>query len=57
MFNVPLEFYTRNEDVFYKLVHNTTFKEGDPVSQNFKKVFGNFPNKINLREFLQMEAI
>ena len=50
-YQVSLDFYKRNEEVFYKLVHNTSFEDGDPVSQNFQKVFGNHPNKKNIKEF------
>lgn len=56
-YQVSQDFYKRNEEVFFKLVHNTSFEEGDAVSQNFQKVFGNHPNKKNLKEFFKMEAI
>ena len=56
-YGVPVELYNQHEDVFFKLVHNTSFEDGDQVSQIFKKVFGNFPNKKNLREFFKLGAI
>ena len=45
--------------MFYRLVHNTSIASSpeDAVSINFKAVFGNHPNKKNLREFLRMDAI
>lgn len=67
-YQVPSEFYMKNEEVFFKLIHNTydeskypsTNGKGMvhvPVTDLFKDVFGQHPNKKNLVKFFSCEAV
>jgi hypothetical protein len=69
-FQVPSEFYVKNEEVFFKLIHNTydeskrqSDDNGDgcmkhmPVTDLFKDVFGQHVNKKNLKVFFASEAV
>ena len=44
-YEIPLEFYLKNEDAFFKLIHNTRSDISDgmthmPITELFKDVFG-----------------
>jgi hypothetical protein len=67
-YEIPLEFYMKNEGVFFKLIHNThdeaklqTNRDDEmnviPVVGIFEDVFGQHPNKKNLIEFFSCEAV
>lgn len=70
--NIPVEFYKENEEAFFKLVHNTwdnktskkskkTYDGGDmkrmAITGVYKEVFGQHPNKKNLKRFFESEVI
>ena len=69
-YEIPLEFYLKNEEAFFKLIHNTCDKSESnkyldciegmkhlPVTELFKDVFGQHPNKKNLMKFFSDEVV
>lgn len=70
--DINIEFYKQNEEAFFKLVHNTwdsktskkskkTYDGGDmkrmAVTGVYKEVFGQHPNKKNLKLFFANEVV
>jgi hypothetical protein len=66
-YEIPLDFYLKNEEVFFKLIHNTydESKRTDihdgmdhmPITELFKDTFGQHPNKKNLMQFFSNEVV